>query len=169
MSKENSVDVIKGPISQPTHYVPLVGYLVDEDKEQVKLQDRKGYWIIKKSDIVKTSEVQGLDQRFDGKPVCLYLRDGANITQIVPTRVSFSSVPMTISREHVSPNKEGIDELNLLQEIYSRSFGFPLAAGSVLAAGRIPPIIQPPGCTPDVSFTCEGPPYSCWGDDSKCD
>ncbi len=114
-----STDVLNGP----TASVPLRGYVVDQDKERLWIQDREGTWSVARADIVATQEWNGNDPRFHGKPTCVFVRDGAEILEIKTYRVQATGVPITLGAIGEQPTIRGEEAMRMLERRTFRHLG----------------------------------------------
>lgn len=112
------------PISHPTDSVPLRGYLVKTEGEALWIQDRQGVWIVGKSDIVAEGHWAGTDPRFGGKPICVYIRNGAEIREVRPTRIQIAARPITLNDPLIFPRIEGLEDFRKLERKWVRHLGF---------------------------------------------
>ena len=86
-------------LTPPTNSVPVRGYLVDEDDDYCYLQDRGGTWKIPRDAIQTMGDWEGSgDQRFKGRPVVAYVKDGAEILDMRPTVVHAGAQRITYPR-----------------------------------------------------------------------
>jgi hypothetical protein len=115
-----NLEALRGPVPS----VPLRGYIVEEDANRVWIQDREGTWAVNRSDIVATQEWKGNDPRFQGKPTCVFIRDGADIFEIKPYKVKMSSLPITLESQGKEPAHEGERMMRKLEQKYVRHLGF---------------------------------------------
>lgn len=104
--------------------VPMRGYITKDEKDRLWIQDREGTWIVGKNDIAITEEWKGADPRFKGKPVCIYIREGADIYEIKRFKVQISSRPITLNDPQAPIKVEGDDLMNALESKWIRHLGF---------------------------------------------
>lgn len=112
----------------PAPSIPVRGYITKEDGEHLWLRDERGIWLIDKNDIVTTREWQGTaDPRFTGKPILLFIREGADIYELRHFKVQLLTPPITLKQlAHGTPvrvkGKEVIESSG--DDAASREIGF---------------------------------------------
>lgn len=148
-------------LSPKTKSVPLRGFIVKDDADSVWIEDKSGTWIVKKSDIVgENKNWNPQDSRFKGKPTCIFIKDGAEIFEIRPTKVDLSARPITLGDPRDLPEVLGDRDLQKLAERWARHLGF--RPGETLDST----------CTPWTTACCwETGDWQtdCQADDSSCD
>lgn len=77
--------------------IPVRGCITGEEEGRVLLQDQDGTWLIKRTDIVSTVEWQGCDPRIVGKPVLLFIREGAEVFELRRFKVQLQASPITLT------------------------------------------------------------------------
>lgn len=151
-----SAEALKGPVPS----VPLRGYVVEEDNERLWIQDREGTWAVKRADIVKTQDWKGSDSRFNGKPTCVFIRDGADILEVRPYRVKLARLPITLGATADQPAPEGEAMMRKMEQRMFRHLGFLNETG---AGPLFPPVVI------GTTVCCYGDPSGfglvCEGDD----
>ncbi len=150
-----SADTLKGPVPS----VPLRGYVVEEDRERLWIQDREGTWAVKRADIVATQAWDAPNPRYGGKPTCVFIRDGADIFEMRPYRVKLARLPITLGTGGDQPAVGGETMMRKMEQRAFRHLGF---LNEIDAGPLFPPIIGTTVC-------CYGDPSGfgliCEGDD----
>jgi hypothetical protein len=108
----------------PEKSAPLRGYLTRERDGQLWIQDQEATWIVDQSDVVARGEWTGGDIRFEGEPVLVFVRDGAQVFEVRPTRIRVHSQPLTILTHAEVPKVKGEEVINILGDKFARHLGF---------------------------------------------
>jgi hypothetical protein len=136
----------------------MLGYVAREDDRELWLADRKGLWVIKKTDIAERTAWDGRHEGFDGPPVRIEVRDGAELLDVRPTRVRLSERPMALTEG--KPPEKGHAELAQRGVEFGRRVGFDTKdLGSSATAGTTwCPVTK-----------CYGDPPVCFATSEPCD
>jgi hypothetical protein len=131
---------------KPDVSVPLRGYLVREDDDRMWIQDREGTWIVDKADLQTRESWDGIDPRYSGDPVCVFIRQGAEIYEVRPYKIqlggSFSLRNLQERSSVVGTEEMRAKEEQWLRNLGARHLGFtedetlaPLTTGSLKDGG----------------------------------
>lgn len=88
---------------RPTTF-PLRGTLIHQDDSELWIREAKRTWIVRKADVEKVEEVE---KTGDVARVCLFVRDKAQIYQLVPTQIDLSGLPITLTDPRTLPPVPG--------------------------------------------------------------
>ena len=131
---------INDDLHEPVKAIPIRGYITQEDSDHTWLRDQGGAWLISKKDIVSKTEWEGVkDPRFSGKPVLVFVCDGADIFELRQFKVTMLSQPVTLKNlAHGTPLRvKGNDILEAAPEdAAAREIGF--RPGTGIVAQRAP-------------------------------
>jgi hypothetical protein len=130
--------------------MPVRGYLTQEDESHYWLHDGRGIWLIRKADVVGTTDWTGTDPRSGGRPVVLYVKDEAEFYELKPYRMNLQHAPLT---EASGSNNEiaarggvrGLETMNALQAQFLRNLGLSENASSEPSPQRNPISWSPAG------------------------
>lgn len=112
-------------LKPPSTCAPLRGYIIQQDKTRMFVQDREATWLVPKDCIVEVVDWEGVGStQFKGKPACLMLKEGSEIFELRPTKIRVSGRPLTIMPASELPPIQGDQELKLLAEGWMRHLGF---------------------------------------------
>jgi hypothetical protein len=100
----------------PAPAIPLKGYLIREESEQIWVVDQQGTWIINVSDLTGRGEWSGvIDNRFSGSPGIFYIRDGAEIKMVRTVKIKASlDWPLAIAANARESQEAGDTAVDML-------------------------------------------------------
>ena len=85
-------------LGTPKPSIPVRGYVVAEDDQQIWLRDQEDTWLIFKRDIADETEWDGArDPRFSGRPTLIFVSEGADIYKLSQFKVQFLTQPITLT------------------------------------------------------------------------
>jgi hypothetical protein len=107
---------------KPVVSVPLRGYLVREDDDRMWIQDQEGTWIVNKADLHTRESWDGIDPRYSGDPVCVFIRQGAEIYEVRPYKIQLGG-SFSLRNLQEGSSVVGTEEMRAKEEQWLRNMG----------------------------------------------
>lgn len=160
MDKVTSSYLGSDVLSNRVPSVPLRGYIVKQENDQIWVQDGGGTWLVNTKDVTGRAKWDGRDSRFKGEPVCLYIKQGAEIFEIRKLVIEIDNTPITFGQDSSAAPVKGMDVMMALESGWRRHLGFkPGQSQEACPSQKVP----------GVTWCCwlEGETnWHCTGDDS---
>ena len=100
----------------------LKGFLVSESGEEVRVRVDTGTWVISPKDIESMEDWRTPPEGYEGKPVQVTVRQGAELGWLQTFTVESMDLPLTLPNEF--PHAAGTTELQALTMSWANGIGF---------------------------------------------